>query len=218
MWSGHLCLPARPSRRAYPLPNALGGEGMRLLRVVTVLMVLALLLGPRAVHSAATPTLTPAFDADFSTLEPAIGYDPFSWTGEHAIVDALLSYRNAAGLAGTQLVPDLAASPADQPRPCLCQHPGHALRLGRAARGGGAGGQELGGPSGRHRPLHAAVLAARPPDDPGGQPQPLRSQAARASSTCPATWSPAPTTWHCAPGGTPGSSSPPRTSPSSIWP
>lgn len=62
-----------------------------------------------AVAAASHKTLTAAFAENFSTLDPAIGYDPFSWTGEHAIFNALLGYRNAPGLKGTQLVPDIAA-------------------------------------------------------------------------------------------------------------
>lgn len=53
-------------------------------------------------------TLTAAFDENFTTLDPAIGYDFTSWTGEHAIFDALLGYRNAPGVKGTQLIPDIA--------------------------------------------------------------------------------------------------------------
>ncbi|HLJ67803.1 MAG TPA: ABC transporter substrate-binding protein [Chloroflexota bacterium] len=57
-----------------------------------------------------TGTITAAFSSDFSTLDPAIGYDPFSWTGEHEIFDTLVGYTNAPGLTGTHLVPDLAAA------------------------------------------------------------------------------------------------------------
>jgi len=70
-------------------------------------------LAPRmaSAHRTSAPnTLTAAFDADFSSLDPAIGYDPFSWTGEHAIFDALLGYANTGGRAGTRLVPDIAAA------------------------------------------------------------------------------------------------------------
>jgi len=55
-------------------------------------------------------TLRTAFDADFQTLDPAVGYDPFAWTGEHAIFDGLLDYTGAAGAAGARLVPRIAAA------------------------------------------------------------------------------------------------------------
>lgn len=59
----------------------------------------------------ATPqTLTAAFDENFTTLDPAVGYDFTSWTGEHAIFDGLLGYRNAPGVKGTQLIPDIASA------------------------------------------------------------------------------------------------------------
>jgi ABC-type transport system substrate-binding protein len=58
----------------------------------------------------AVQTLTAAFHDDFTTLDPAQGYDPFSWTGEHEIFDTLLGYANASGVAGTKLAPDLAAA------------------------------------------------------------------------------------------------------------
>jgi ABC-type transport system substrate-binding protein len=60
--------------------------------------------------AAAIPTLTAAFHDEFTSMDPAIGYDPFSWTGEHAIFNSLLGYANALGKAGTTLVPDLAAA------------------------------------------------------------------------------------------------------------
>jgi ABC-type transport system substrate-binding protein len=60
--------------------------------------------------AATSPTLTAAFHDDFSTLDPAIGYDPFSWTGEHEVFDTLVGYTNAPGVAGTRLIPDIAAS------------------------------------------------------------------------------------------------------------
>jgi ABC-type transport system substrate-binding protein len=78
-----------------------------------VLLSLASLAGARPSRAASAPrggTLHTAFDADFSTLDPAVGYDPFTWTGEHAIYDGLLDYASATGPAGTQLVPRLAAA------------------------------------------------------------------------------------------------------------
>lgn len=91
---------------------------LRSFRFPAALLIAALVVGttlapsPARAHrvSADNKTLTAAFDADFSSLDPAIGYDPFSWTGEHAIFDALLGYANATGRTGTHLVPDLAAS------------------------------------------------------------------------------------------------------------
>ena len=63
-------------------------------------------------HPSATGgrTLTAAFAENFSTLDPAVGYDAFTWTGEHAIFNGLLAYRNAPGLKGAQLIPDIAAT------------------------------------------------------------------------------------------------------------
>jgi peptide/nickel transport system substrate-binding protein len=81
--------------------------------VVVVAVLVAAVAVPQgaSAHRTALPsnTLVAAFHDDFSTLDPAIGYDPFSWTGEHAIFNALLGYTNAPGARGTQLVPDLAA-------------------------------------------------------------------------------------------------------------
>jgi ABC-type transport system substrate-binding protein len=81
---------------------------------IVVLALLGTALSPRGVHARSTGlpsnTLVAAFHDDFSTMDPAIGYDPFSWTGEHAVFNALLGYRNAPGKTGTQLVPDLAAA------------------------------------------------------------------------------------------------------------
>jgi ABC-type transport system substrate-binding protein len=62
---------------------------------------------------AAGATLTAAFTDNFTTMDPAMGYDPFSWTGEHAVFDALLGYAAKPGVAGTKIVPDIAkAMPA----------------------------------------------------------------------------------------------------------
>ncbi|HZT97835.1 MAG TPA: ABC transporter substrate-binding protein [Chloroflexota bacterium] len=87
---------------------------------VTVVIALALLFSVFAVpriadaHGPAKKrppqTLTAAFSSDFPTLDPAVGYDPFSWTGEHALFNSLLGYKNAPGLPGTRLQPDVAAS------------------------------------------------------------------------------------------------------------
>ncbi len=96
---------------------------MRLTRLsgtpAAVLIAFALLLtafaiphGARArvaqVPASKSQTLTAAFAETIPTLDPAVGYDPFTWTGEHAIFNALLDYRNAQGVKGTQLVPDIA--------------------------------------------------------------------------------------------------------------
>ncbi len=95
-----------------------GIPGSRGLRALLSITVASALLGgsvhPPA-HSAAAGlprggTLHTAFDADFSTLDPAVGYDPFAWTGEHAIFEGLLDFASAPGSAGTKLVPRLAAS------------------------------------------------------------------------------------------------------------
>ena len=99
---------------------------MRLVRLsstpaVTVIIAAALLVAAFTVpytaraHVATAPalksqTLTAAFAENIPTLDPAVGYDPFTWTGEHAIFNALLNYKNAQGVKGTHLVPDIAAS------------------------------------------------------------------------------------------------------------
>lgn len=77
-----------------------------------VILSIALLPSRAGARGAAAPanTLTAAFDSDFTSMDPAIGYDPFSWTGEHAVFNALLGYAHATGKAGTRLVPDLATS------------------------------------------------------------------------------------------------------------
>jgi ABC-type transport system substrate-binding protein len=91
----------------------------RTFRALFVVPLVALsLLGaatrtPAATATAATGhggTLHTAFSADFQTLDPAVGYDPFTWTGEHAIFDGLLDYAHTTGLAGTALRPHLAAA------------------------------------------------------------------------------------------------------------
>ncbi len=86
-------------------------------RTLLILPLLALsLLGLRPHAPSATAaaarggTLRTAFDADFKTLDPAVGYDPFTWTGEHAIFDGLLDYAHTTGRAGTALRPGLAAA------------------------------------------------------------------------------------------------------------
>lgn len=68
--------------------------------------------GAHAIHAPASKsqTLTAAFAESIPSLDPAVGYDPFTWTGEHAIFNALLNYKNAQGVKGTQLVPDIAAA------------------------------------------------------------------------------------------------------------
>jgi ABC-type transport system substrate-binding protein len=80
--------------------------------VLVLVLAVAAVVVPRGVGAqrlaSGEPTLTAAFHDDFSTLDPAIGYDPFSWTGEHEIFDTLVGYANASGVAGTKLVPDLA--------------------------------------------------------------------------------------------------------------
>jgi ABC-type transport system substrate-binding protein len=65
--------------------------------------------GMPPVAGAAGTTLSAAFTDNFTSMDPAIGYDPFSWSGEHAVFNALLGYAAKPGKAGTKLVPDLAA-------------------------------------------------------------------------------------------------------------
>lgn len=89
-----------------------------LIRVAVLLVSTALVIAASLVPSAAgahrvsapVKTLTAAFDADFTSLDPAIGYDPFSWSGEHAIFSSLLDYAATTGRAGTRLVPGIAAA------------------------------------------------------------------------------------------------------------
>jgi oligopeptide transport system substrate-binding protein len=84
--------------------------------IIAAFMVAALFALPRGVSVHAMPasrapqTLTAAFNENFTTLDPAVGYDFTSWTGERAIFNGLLGYRNAPGRKGTQLIPDIAAS------------------------------------------------------------------------------------------------------------
>lgn len=83
---------------------------------VTLSVAPAALSGRSTTRAAPTPavvqggTLRTAFDSPISTLDPAVGYDAFSWTGEHAIYDGLLDYNTGSGAAGTTLRPRLAAS------------------------------------------------------------------------------------------------------------
>jgi ABC-type transport system substrate-binding protein len=92
---------------------------MRQIRAcMAILTAVALLLtasiAPHGVEArgaaASSGTLTAAFTDTFSSMDPAIGYDPFSWSGEHAVFNALLGYAASPGKRGTTLVPDLAAS------------------------------------------------------------------------------------------------------------
>ncbi|MGH2442965.1 MAG: ABC transporter substrate-binding protein [Chloroflexota bacterium] len=80
--------------------------------LAAALIALALVVpGVNAHRTPGSPTaFTAAFQSDFPTLDPAIGYDADSWIGEHAIFDSLLGYAHASGVAGTRLVPDLAAA------------------------------------------------------------------------------------------------------------
>jgi ABC-type transport system substrate-binding protein len=87
--------------------------GSSALAVTAVVVLLAMPQGGGALARAlpaSPPTLTAAFNENFTTLDPAVGYDFTSWTGEHAIFDGLLGYRNAPGRKGTQLIPDIAAA------------------------------------------------------------------------------------------------------------
>lgn len=82
--------------------------------LLTAALISAAFVTPRAASAhrpgAGSGTLTAAFHDEFDTLDPAIGYNPFAWTGEHAIFNGLLGYANLPGKRGTQLVPDLATS------------------------------------------------------------------------------------------------------------
>lgn len=53
-------------------------------------------------------TLRVAYHYEWLPLDPATGYDAFTWVGERAIFNALLNYAPGQGLAGAKLVPDLA--------------------------------------------------------------------------------------------------------------
>lgn len=95
----------------------------KFLAVALVLLSLSL-LGPMVRGSVGAATtaaphggiLHTAFDSSFSTLDPAVGYDAFAWTGEHAIFDGLLDYQSGTGVAGIKLLPRLAAAmPAVSP-------------------------------------------------------------------------------------------------------
>lgn len=84
------------------------------LRSVSILALIAVAALPLRAGASRPPaagnTLTAAFDSDFTSMDPAQGYDAFSWTGEHAVFNGLLGYAHATGKAGTRIVPDIAAS------------------------------------------------------------------------------------------------------------
>jgi ABC-type transport system substrate-binding protein len=90
-------------------------------RIPSLLLAVALLAGLtggyRQVHaarSADTPTsggtLVIASHPDISHVDPAVGYDTFSWSVERAVFNGLLNYVGATASAGTKIVPDLAAA------------------------------------------------------------------------------------------------------------
>lgn len=53
-------------------------------------------------------TLRVAFQAEPSGLDPAIAYEPESWSMNNMLFDGLLNYASGSGTAGTQLVGDIA--------------------------------------------------------------------------------------------------------------
>lgn len=91
-------------------------RGIRSLPALALSLITLCTIGAAPVTVSAQParadqnTLTAAFTDNFSSMDPAIGYDPFSWTGEHSVFDSLLGYASAPGRRGTRLVPDLAQS------------------------------------------------------------------------------------------------------------
>jgi YVTN family beta-propeller protein len=58
-------------------------------------------------------TLTVAMNRDFDAFDPAVGYDSTSWALLRMTNDGLVAFNQESGLAGTQLVPDLAVSLPD---------------------------------------------------------------------------------------------------------
>ena len=55
-------------------------------------------------------TLTVRTDRPLDSIDPALAYDTTSWPMVHMTGDGLVAYNQASGLAGIQLVPDLAVS------------------------------------------------------------------------------------------------------------
>lgn len=55
-------------------------------------------------------TLVIASHQDITHIDPALGYDTFSWSAERAIFNGLYNYVGAPGAAGTKIVPDLATA------------------------------------------------------------------------------------------------------------
>jgi peptide/nickel transport system substrate-binding protein len=67
-----------------------------------------------ASHRGGTLTLTviasPNMPDHFLDSDPAVVWEPLSWQVLSLTNDGLVGYRRAAGLAGNQLVPDLATA------------------------------------------------------------------------------------------------------------
>ena len=55
-------------------------------------------------------TLTVRMNRDLDSIDPAIAYDSTSWSVLRMTNDGLVAFNQASGVAGTQLVPDLAVS------------------------------------------------------------------------------------------------------------
>ena len=55
-------------------------------------------------------TLTVRNDRSLDSIDPAVAYDPASWPYLRMTNDGLVAFNQVAGVAGTQLVPDLAVS------------------------------------------------------------------------------------------------------------
>jgi peptide/nickel transport system substrate-binding protein len=55
-------------------------------------------------------TLTMRINRSLDSIDPAVAYDSTSWPFMHMTDDGLVAFNQTSGLAGTQLVPDLAVS------------------------------------------------------------------------------------------------------------
>ena len=58
-------------------------------------------------------TISIAFQAEPVTLDPAISWDVSGWTVEDSVFNALYRYAPKSGVAGTELIPDLAVAMPD---------------------------------------------------------------------------------------------------------
>ncbi|HXJ63043.1 MAG TPA: ABC transporter substrate-binding protein [Actinomycetota bacterium] len=82
-------------------------------------------------------TLSLAMNRDFDYIDPALAYDSSSWNLLRMTNDGLVAFNQASGLAGTQLVPDLAAflpQPTNGTTYTFTLRPGIRYSNGRSVR------------------------------------------------------------------------------------